>query len=136
MKIVVNFKSVLYLYQDEFIQTLNSRYSESLEKFDDVVQSENAPSNENLKNEEFHSEEKNVQNFDSVDLENHSEIRKYLDQKYPDDPKEPKKKLIIISAMFRSGSSFMGSLFGTGLKSRINIKYWWQYIANISIEQW
>ena len=47
-------------------------------------------------------------------VENHSEIQKYLDKKYPDNPNEPKKKLIIISAMFRSGSSFMGSLFGTG----------------------
>ena len=115
MKIVVNFKSVLYLYQDEFIQTLKSQYPESPEKID-VVQPENAPSNENLKNEEFHSQEENFQNFDSIDLENHPEIRKYLDQKYPDDPNEPKKKLIIISAMFRSGSSFMGSLFGTGQK--------------------
>ena len=56
------------------------------------------------------------ENFDSVDIENHPEIQKYLDEKYPDDPNEPKKKLIIISAMFRSGSSFMGSLFGTGPK--------------------
>ena len=117
---IVNFKSVLYLYQDEFIQTLNSQYPESPEKID-VVQPENAPSNENFKNEEFHSQEENFQNFDSIDLENHPEIRKYLDQKYPDDPNEPKKKLIIISAMFRSGSSFMGSLFGTGPKPNLKL---------------
>jgi len=81
------------------------------------VQSENARSGENLKNEELDSEEENP-NFDSVELENHPEIRKYLDQKYPDDPNEPKKKLIIISAMFRSGSSFLGSLFGMGPKPK------------------
>ena len=115
LKLTVNFESVLYLYQDEFIATLNSQYPQSPEIIDDVVQSENARSGENLKNEELDSEEEN-QNFDSVDLENHPEIRKYLDQKYPDDPNEPKKKLIIISAMFRSGSSFMGSLFGMGPK--------------------
>ena len=121
VKIIVNFKSVLYLYQDEFIGTIYSEsYTlkpESPAKIDaeDVDQSGNARSDEILKNEEFDSEDEN-QNFDSVELENHSEIRKYLDLKYPDDPNQPKKKLIIISAMFRSGSSFMGSLFGMGLK--------------------
>ena len=107
--------------------TIQSEYPVSPE-IDDVLRSENAPSNENLKKDEFHdekiSDEKNSEaenfensensNFDSVNLENHPEIRKYLDSKYPDDPNEPKKKLIIISAMFRSGSSFMGSLFGPG----------------------
>ena len=113
----MNFESVLYLYQDEFIETLNSQYPESPEIIEDAVPSENARSGENLKNEELDSEEENP-NFDSVELENHPEIRKYLDQKYPDDPNEPKKKLIIISAMFRSGSSFLGSLFGMGPKPK------------------
>ena len=94
---------------------INSQYPKSSEIIDDLVQSENARSDENLENEELDFEEEN-QNFDSVDLGAHPEIRKYLDQKYPDDPNEPKKKLIIISAMFRSGSSFVGSLFGMGLK--------------------
>ena len=123
----MNLASVLYLYQDEFMERLSAQYPESPEIIDDFLKSENAPSDRDFKNEDHEDvdedenpeekSEENIQNqlFDSVDIENHSEIRKYLDTKYPDDPNEPKKKLIIISAMFRSGSSFMGSLFGTGL---------------------
>ena len=109
------------------MERLSAQYPESPEIIDDFLKSENAPSDRDFKNEDHEDvdedenpeekSEENIQNqlFDSVDIENHSEIRKYLDTKYPDDPNEPKKKLIIISAMFRSGSSFMGSLFGTGL---------------------